>query len=65
MKPGDVIEVKDASKQLVVVLEAAQLPERDVPDYVDVDHNKMVATYARIPTLSEVPYPGADGAEPS
>jgi len=57
VKPGDVIEVKDASKQLVVVLEAAQLPERDVPDYVDVDHNKMVATYARIPTLSEVPYP--------
>ncbi|WP_372424599.1 30S ribosomal protein S4 [Salinarimonas chemoclinalis] len=57
VKPGDVIEVKQASKQLVVVLEAAQLPERDVPDYIDVDHSKMVATYARIPTLSEVPYP--------
>ncbi|MGJ3261708.1 MAG: 30S ribosomal protein S4 [Salinarimonas sp.] len=57
VKPGDVIEIKQASKQLVVVLEAAQLPERDVPDYIDVDHSKMVATYARIPTLSEVPYP--------
>ncbi|MGP9819304.1 30S ribosomal protein S4 [Salinarimonas sp. NSM] len=57
VKPGDVIEVKQASKQLVVVLEASQLAERDVPDYIDVDHSKMVATYARIPTLSEVPYP--------
>ncbi len=57
MKPGDVIEIKDASKQLVIVLEASQLPERDVPDYIDVDHSKMVATYARIPTLTEVPYP--------
>ncbi|GGK30302.1 30S ribosomal protein S4 [Salinarimonas ramus] len=57
VKPGDVIEVKQASKQLVVVLEASQLAERDVPDYIDVDHSKMVATYGRIPTLSEVPYP--------
>ncbi|WP_029031048.1 30S ribosomal protein S4 [Salinarimonas rosea] len=57
VKPGDVIEIKQASKQLVVVLEASQLAERDVPDYIDVDHSKMVATYARIPTLSEVPYP--------
>ena len=57
VKPGDVVEVKDASKQLVVVLEASQLAERDVPDYIDVDHSKMVATYGRVPTLSEVPYP--------
>ncbi|MCU0790781.1 MAG: 30S ribosomal protein S4 [Nitratireductor sp.] len=56
-KPGDVIEVKDSSKQLAIVLEAAQLPERDVPDYVAADHNKMTATYARKPTLSDVPYP--------
>ena len=40
-KPGDVIEVKDASKQMALVLEATQLPERDVPDYIDADHNKM------------------------
>jgi small subunit ribosomal protein S4 len=41
----------------VTVLEAVQLAERDVPDYIEVDHNKMVATYARIPALSDVPYP--------
>ncbi len=54
---GDVIEVRQKSKQLVTVLEAVQLTERDVPDYIDADHNKMVATYVRVPTLSDVPYP--------
>ena len=55
-KPGDVVEVKQKSKQLVIVLEAVSLAERDVPDYVEVDHNKMVATFVRIPTLADVPY---------
>jgi small subunit ribosomal protein S4 len=57
VKPGDVIEVKDASKQLAIVLEATQLAERDVPDYLEVDHNKMVARMTRVPALNEVPYP--------
>jgi len=56
-KPGDVISLKDSSKQIAMVLEATQLGERDVPDYVDVDHNKMTATYARRPGLADVPYP--------
>ncbi len=55
-KPGDVIEVRQKSKQLVSVLEAVQLAERDVPDYIDADHSKMVATYVRVPSLSDVPY---------
>jgi small subunit ribosomal protein S4 len=56
VKPGDVIEVKDASKQLAIVLEASQLAERDVPEYIEVDHTKMTAKFARTPTLAEVPY---------
>ena len=32
------------------------LAERDVPDYVAVDHNKMVATFQRVPVLTDVPY---------
>ena len=56
-KPGDVIEVREKSKQLAFVMEAKDLAERDVPEYVEVDHNKMVATYTRIPQLSDVPYP--------
>ncbi len=57
VKVGDVIEVKEASRQLTLVLEAAQLGERDVPDYLEVDHGKMTATFNRVPELNEVPYP--------
>jgi len=57
VKPGDVIEVKDKSKQMELVVVAAQLPERDVPDYIEVDHSKMTARMTRVPALGEVPYP--------
>ena len=55
-KPGDVIEVREKSKQLVAVLEAVQLAERDVPDYIEADHSKMTATYSRVPGLADVPF---------
>jgi small subunit ribosomal protein S4 len=56
-RPGDVISVKDASRQMPLVLEATQLAERDVPDYVEADHGKMTAKYVRRPSLTDVPYP--------
>ena len=56
VKPGDVIEVRQKSKQMGLVLEASQSPERDIPDYIEVDHNKMVAKFIRAPQLSDVPY---------
>ncbi|HET6375564.1 MAG TPA: 30S ribosomal protein S4 [Methylocella sp.] len=57
LKTDDVVEVKGSSRQLTIVLEAKQLAERDVPDYYDVDHNKMTAKLTRIPLPREVPYP--------
>ena len=51
------IEVKDKSKQLALVLEATGLAERDVPDYIEVDHSKMTAKLTRVPLITEVPYP--------
>ena len=57
VKVGDMIEVKEASRQLAVVMEATQLAERDVPDFLDVDHSKMTAKMTRIPGPTEVPYP--------
>ena len=57
VKVGDLIEVKDKSKQLALVLEATALAERDVPDYIDIDHTKMTAKLSRVPTISDVPYP--------
>ena len=57
VKVGDVVEVKDKSKQLALVIEATGLAERDVPDYIEVDHSKMTAKLTRIPQFSDVPYP--------
>ncbi len=57
VKEGDVIEVREKSKQMAALLEAVQLAERDVPDYLEVDHSKMVATFVRQPGLTDVPYP--------
>ena len=56
LKVGDVVEVKDASKQLALVLEARSLAERDVPDYIEIDDGKMSAKLVRIPALADVPY---------
>ncbi len=53
----DVIEVRDKSKQLAVVLDAAQSGERDVPEYLEVDHRAMKGRYLRAPKLADVPFP--------
>lgn len=57
VKAGDTIEVKDKSKQMLLVLESLQSPERDVPDYIDMDAKAVKATFVRVPTLTEIPYP--------
>ena len=57
LKAGDVIEVKESSKQLALVLESTQLAERDVPEYIEADHSKMTAKFSRVPAMNEVPYP--------
>ncbi|MCF6198544.1 MAG: 30S ribosomal protein S4 [Hyphomicrobiaceae bacterium] len=56
-KEGDVIEIRQKSRDLAIVIEAAGSPERDIPDYLDVDHGKAKATFVRVPELAEVPYP--------
>ncbi|SEA20988.1 30S ribosomal protein S4 [Rubrimonas cliftonensis] len=57
LKDGDVVEVREKSKQLALVLEAVQSVERDVPDYLEVDHHKMTVVLRRTPGLADVPYP--------
>ncbi len=56
-REGDVIEVRDKAKDMGLVLEATQSSERDIPDYIEVDQNKLVARLVRTPVLSDVPYP--------
>ena len=57
VKEGDVVEVKEKSRQMALVLEASELAERDVPDYIDVDHTTMRGTFVRTPKFADVPYP--------
>jgi small subunit ribosomal protein S4 len=56
VKPGDVIELRDAAKNMILVQEAVGLAERDVPDYVEADHSKFTAKLSRVPGLTDVPY---------
>ncbi len=57
LKVGETVEVKEKSKQLALVLEATGLAERDVPDYIEVNHQKMIAKLTRVPVIGEIPYP--------
>ncbi len=57
VKEGDVVQVREKSRQLALVLEASGSAERDVPDYLNVDHSKMTAEFVRTPALGDVPYP--------
>ncbi len=57
VREGDVVEVKEKSRQMPLVIEASQSPERDAPDYLDVDFEKMKSTFVRVPKLNDVPYP--------
>ena len=57
VKEGDVVQVREKSRQIAVLIEATQLAERDVPDYVDADHSKMSATFVHTPSFGDVPYP--------
>jgi small subunit ribosomal protein S4 len=57
VKDNDTIEVKEKSKQLAMVLDATQSSERDVPEYLEVDHRAMKGRFTRAPKLSDVPYP--------
>jgi small subunit ribosomal protein S4 len=57
VKVGDVIELTNRAKEMALVMEAAQSSEREVPDYLSLDTQKFQATYVRVPSLSDVPYP--------
>src|SRR3954464_1664871 len=57
VRDGDVIELRNKAKQFALVLEAAQSTERDVPDYLEIDHQAMKGKFVRAPKLADVPYP--------
>jgi small subunit ribosomal protein S4 len=56
VKEGDVIEVREKSRNMTLVVGALESPEREVPEYIDVDVKGMKATFLSIPRLEDVPY---------
>jgi small subunit ribosomal protein S4 len=57
VKEGDVIQLLDIAKTIPAVMQAADSPERDLPEYIEVDAKAFKATFLRAPRLEDVPYP--------
>lgn len=57
LKQGDTVELREKSRQMTVVLEAAASQEREVPEFMTVDHKDMKGTFTRAPAMGDVPYP--------
>ena len=56
-KPEDWVEVRERSRNMALILEAVGSPERDLPDYIELDAKHLSARFIRAPELAEVPYP--------
>ena len=57
VKDEDIIEVKEKSREIPIVLEAMSSTERDVPEYISVDFDKMRGKFLKGPKLNDIPYP--------
>ena len=53
----DTIEIKDKSKELVIIAGALVSKEREIPDYIQLDEKNKRVKLLRVPKFSEVPYP--------
>ncbi len=57
VKDGDVVEPSARAKEMALVLEALQSAERDIPEYIGFESDKVRGTFVRAPKLADVPYP--------
>ena len=60
VKPGDVIELDPDMRENTQVLASTQTTERDVPDFVQVDHKTMKGTFLSACEIVGVYAPGWD-----
>ena len=54
---GDIVAVRERSRQHPRILESTQEPEREVPDYMEVDFDKLRGAWLRQPQFGDIPYP--------
>ena len=56
VKVGDVVQVREKSRKLTIVMESLQKMERDVPTYLQLDKDAMSVKVTAKAVLAEVPY---------
>ncbi len=56
VKVGDVIQVREKSRKLAVVIDALDKMERDVPSYMSLDKANFSVKFTEKPSFAEVPY---------
>ncbi len=57
VKPGQVVEIKEKSRQMVLIQGSMESGERSVPEYIEINGDKGTAKFNRMPALTDVPYP--------
>ena len=56
VKIGDVVQVREKSRKLAIVIDSIQKMERDVPSYLSLDKDSLTIKLTERPTFAEVPY---------
>jgi small subunit ribosomal protein S4 len=57
VKEEDIIEIRDKSKELTIIIGSLDSKEREIPDYIQMDQKNKKATFLRVPKFAEIPYP--------
>lgn len=56
LKVGDVVQIREKSRKLNIVIESLQKLERDVPTYLSLDKENHSVKLTEKPSFAEVPY---------
>jgi small subunit ribosomal protein S4 len=56
LKIGDVVQVRERSRSLAIVIDSLQKMERDVPSYLKLDKDTHSIKLTEKPSFAEVPY---------
>ncbi len=56
LKVGDIVQVREKSRKLTIVLDSLQNMERDVPSYLSLDKDNFSVKVTEKATFAEVPY---------
>ena len=57
LKVGDVVQIREKSRDLNIVLESLQKKERDIPVYLDLNADERTIKLTSKPAFADVPYP--------